>query len=1114
MHKKLLALLREKEPYIYLFGILLFFTFALSTIWYTEVKTITAPPSIITYQGKLLENNTVVTSTKAIQFSIYSTLTGGVPIYTASGTTVTPLTINRTPSSGIFSVDLGSTGTNSLDPTIFSENTNLYLEVVVAGTTLTPRKQLTAAPYALNSRYLQGVPGSVTSTSEYIPVSDSNGNITFAGDPQSNDVSGGTVYINPATADADETLFGIALGGSERFRIDEDGDVFMLGDLSVTGTVSFVTTTIENLTIDSTTINNNLTVGGTTTLSTTTIDQLTVNNNTTLNTTTINELLTVLGNTTLNTTTINEILTVLGDTTLSSTTISENLTVLGSTTLNTTTINEILTVLGETTLATTTIDNLTVNNDTILNSTTINDLFTVNATTTFTKPVIVSTTISSGDVIHIRNNGTSQFVINENGYVGINSSSPNYYLTVGGDGYIGGDLLVTGALTVSGTSTLATTTVVGTLTATTLVVDSINLNGDLRNTWPVAGGVSSSGLWASSTSNVIYPISGLYPVVIGKAVTSSATTIFEVDGNSLFEGAGEFEGNLTIDTDTLFVNADTNRVGVGTTTPGYTLTVDGTGYITGETTVANKLIISGKVNNPTLYSGITSATLLDMAYDIEVRDDYAYVIASSTFSVIDISDNTPSIVGSYTSSTLMAGEYSALAVSGDFVYITNKESVGDNLVILDISNPESPAYRSQLNAGLAISDITVVGTYAFITESFGGAPLSIVNIADIDNPYEMTVPSLDISNPGTIINEGNYLYLLDENGKLAVIHVPTIDSPSVVTSSIDLFSINGDKQKQGLFIDGNRLYATNGVSGEFAVVDVSTPGSPSLLGTVSTSTGAQLDGATGVFAAGDYAYVASDVDDALSIIDVSDPTSPTEVGFVTSTNLNGAHQVTVKGNYAYVVAPDADRMQVIDISGADIANAFIGNAEVSNLQVRQDTLFDGNISVRGGAQITGGGLLLAGDFSMFSNSTSTAATNTLRFSDITLLTSQVAAAAENTFILDSYNTRTAGNLLSVRNNGDEKFVVTYDGKVGINTSSPQYNLTVEGDTYISNTTTIMGRLGVGTTTPEYELSVNGQGYFTATTTMNSSLVVNGQGIFNDSISVSGKLANPVHKAVI
>ncbi|MDO8509766.1 MAG: hypothetical protein Q7S24_01335, partial [bacterium] len=166
----------------------LFFIFfsVFFSIFLNKVSAITTPPSIVTYQGKLLYNSQAVTTTQDIAFILYDSLTGGTALYTAAGTLPATSTISVVPSNGLFSVDLGGTGTNALSSSVFQNNATVYLEVMVGGQALSPRKQITSAPYALNSQFLNGLVATSTPTSSaYISASDANGNFSFSGSPQS-----------------------------------------------------------------------------------------------------------------------------------------------------------------------------------------------------------------------------------------------------------------------------------------------------------------------------------------------------------------------------------------------------------------------------------------------------------------------------------------------------------------------------------------------------------------------------------------------------------------------------------------------------------------------------------------------------------------------------------------------------------------------------------------------------------------------------------------------------------------------------------------------------------------------------------------------------------------
>ncbi|MBI2473835.1 hypothetical protein HYV70_04780, partial [Candidatus Uhrbacteria bacterium] len=126
-----------------------------------------APPNIVTYQGRVLNTNGVPVSDSSIsmKFALYNSLAGGTCVWSNDSSTCfgnTPGSIvarSVTLTSGLFTENLGDT-TNSyaaIPDTVFADNSGVYLEVIIAGETLSPRRRLTAAPYALNAQRLDGI---------------------------------------------------------------------------------------------------------------------------------------------------------------------------------------------------------------------------------------------------------------------------------------------------------------------------------------------------------------------------------------------------------------------------------------------------------------------------------------------------------------------------------------------------------------------------------------------------------------------------------------------------------------------------------------------------------------------------------------------------------------------------------------------------------------------------------------------------------------------------------------------------------------------------------------------------------------------------------------------
>jgi hypothetical protein len=126
-------------------------------------------------------------------------------------------------------------------------------------------------------------------------------------------------------------------------------------------------------------------------------------------------------------------------------------------------------------------------------------------------------------------------------------------------------------------------------------------------------------------------------------------------------------GNLTVDTNTLFVNSSTNRVGVGTTSPTSTLDVNGTttatafvgpltgnvtgdltGNISGNTTVSGALTVSG---NTTLNGSITGSTVGALASGLLPSGCVLQVVHNETTNTASIGSAWGAISGLSTSIT-------------------------------------------------------------------------------------------------------------------------------------------------------------------------------------------------------------------------------------------------------------------------------------------------------------------------------------------------------------------------------------------------------------------------------------------------------------------------------
>ncbi|HAH32444.1 MAG TPA: hypothetical protein DCL44_09060, partial [Elusimicrobia bacterium] len=102
-----------------------------------------AVPGSINYQGRLERDNSPITGLVHLNFKIYSTATGGTPVWATSSEVI----VNA--AQGIFSANI----TPSWDT--FSNVGTLYLEVQVESETLSPREPLSSVAYAMVAKKLE-----------------------------------------------------------------------------------------------------------------------------------------------------------------------------------------------------------------------------------------------------------------------------------------------------------------------------------------------------------------------------------------------------------------------------------------------------------------------------------------------------------------------------------------------------------------------------------------------------------------------------------------------------------------------------------------------------------------------------------------------------------------------------------------------------------------------------------------------------------------------------------------------------------------------------------------------------------------------------------------------
>ena len=194
--------------------------------WFDIAKPTQAYPSILTrpsrtlsFQGRLTDTaKTPIVSATPLKFRLYdygpTTNPGETLLWESGSCSVDP------DQDGIFSVGLGDECGDEITQDVFTENSNVWLEVEVNNEILTPRQSIKAVAYALNSETLQGYPPASASGAfkNNVMVMNNSGQVLIA---ENNSVikSTGSTFAIEAVALTLRT----ATGSNGDITLDPDG---------------------------------------------------------------------------------------------------------------------------------------------------------------------------------------------------------------------------------------------------------------------------------------------------------------------------------------------------------------------------------------------------------------------------------------------------------------------------------------------------------------------------------------------------------------------------------------------------------------------------------------------------------------------------------------------------------------------------------------------------------------------------------------------------------------------------------------------------------------------------------------------------------------------------
>jgi len=424
---------------------------------------------------------------------------------------------------------------------------------------------------------------------------------------------------------------------------------------------------------------------------------------------------------------------------------------------------------------------------------------------------------------------------------------------------------------------------------------------------------------------------------------------------------------------------DGSRLGIGTSSPNHTLTVNGSVYLgrdistpgltyssTRDTvsvgtalseqkfTVAQGSILqrggtSTEHYAPTL---VGSVNLPDSTYNLFVAGERAYTVGRSSaaeFNVIDITNKKNPTVMGFVNLPDTARDVVAL---GDYAFVVTDVS-GNDFHVIDVSDPGSPVEVASLPLTTSAFSVAAHGRYAYVgTGVIAGHEFFIIDVLDPTNPVQ--VGSLEVSaNINSISIQGDYAYVVtDSPSNLVSILIANPAAP-VIVDTIAL-----PASGTGISLRGDYAFVvTNLIGDDFHIFDISDPANLASLSSTPLSTGAN-----DVSVAGHYAYVTtSGTGNDLHVIDISDLTNPVEVGSV-ELNSGAAWGVRVRGRYAYLTSDSVGTdFHIYDVTGIEAQSMLAHSLESGSLSVIGNIVAAGSLSLKQGLRVGADGIVSDGE---------------------------------------------------------------------------------------------------------------------------------------------------------
>ncbi|WP_435642127.1 DUF1566 domain-containing protein [Micavibrio aeruginosavorus] len=306
---------------------------------------------------------------------------------------------------------------------------------------------------------------------------------------------------------------------------------------------------------------------------------------------------------------------------------------------------------------------------------------------------------------------------------------------------------------------------------------------------------------------------------------------------------------------------------------------------------------------------------------MSMAGNFLYVVdeAADTLTVVDISSPANPVMRG---SVAVTGATRVVAINNDEAYVTGDPN--DTVYVIDVTDPDAPTIAtSQTNATTLdrATGIDVVGGQAYVTLQTLDTGVTALNVWNVPPTIGGTAFDANLDYTTDIKIAGDRAYVVTYQGAFGVIDISTPGSPSVMdVLGPDTTYYYG---MQTLDVSGDYAYAVARERDRLGIVDLSNDWGVFVTGTLADST--WFDMAQDLDAVGDYVFVTSYNSDSVAVVDVSDKSNPAiAYTLQDATELNGAQDIIVNGSYAYVTSTLAGKLVTLNVGGGGSGGAPSG----------------------------------------------------------------------------------------------------------------------------------------------------------------------------------------------